>query len=66
MSTELRIVEGVESTWHYHLKREFERAALCGNSRVMNTLLPLAFWNDKRPSHIPQSFCKRCDEVRNP
>ncbi len=57
---ELQIVEGVESTWHYHLRREGEEAALCGNTRVMPTQIPLSCWGQKA-DHIPESYCKECD-----
>jgi len=60
----LKIVEGVESVWHYHLSETGKSAqpALCGNKRVMNTLIPLDNWG-KKSGHIPDSFCKECDAI---
>ncbi len=57
---ELQIVEGVEGTWHYHLRRDGAEAALCGNTRVMPTQIPLSYWGQKA-DHIPESYCKECD-----
>ena len=63
-STELKIVEGVESTWHYHLSETGLPAqpALCGNKRVMQTQIPLKIWGIKA-KHIPDSFCKECNDI---
>lgn len=61
---DLKIVEGVESVWHYHLSESGEtaRPALCGNVRVMTTKIPLATWGSKK-GHIPSSYCKTCDHM---
>jgi hypothetical protein len=47
----LRIVEGVESVWHYHLSRTGlnGQPALCGNKKVMRTEVPLKCWNELNP-----------------
>jgi len=60
----LKIVEGVESVWHYHLSETGKTAqpALCGNTRVMQTEIPLSNWG-KKSSHIPDSFCKECNAI---
>jgi len=59
------IVEGVASVWHYHLSETGKNGlpALCGNKNVMHTAIPLKNWGDKRPSHIPSSYCKECGEI---
>jgi len=60
----LKIVEGVESTWHYHLSETGENAkpALCGNKNVMMTKIPFSNWG-KKSTHIPESFCKECNAI---
>ena len=60
----LKIVEGVEGIWHYHLSETGKNGqpSLCGNKDVMFTQLPLRCW--KMPGgHIPMSYCKKCDEI---
>lgn len=59
----LKIVEGVESVWHYHLSKTGEsgKEALCGNKRVMATKIPLSTWNSK-PNHIPSYYQKITEE----
>jgi len=61
----MRVVEGVESTWHYHLRDDEQspngnRAALCG-ARVMQTQIPLDYWG-KTPKdyHLPEKWCGEC------
>ena len=64
MTADLQIVEGVESTWHYHLRRRDELLTLCGlaRARYMITLIPLRCWGMKS-EHIPESYCKKCTEL---
>ncbi|MEK6832566.1 MAG: hypothetical protein AABY32_00835 [Nanoarchaeota archaeon] len=38
------IVEGIEGYWHYHLSKEKEYLALCGNNHVMDTHMTLGQW----------------------
>jgi hypothetical protein len=59
----MRIVEEVIGYWHYHLSSD-DKSALCGNTDVMNTLIPVSYWN-KTPKdyHIPEKWCKKCDEI---
>lgn len=61
---EVQIVEGIESTWHYHLRRTGEKAAICGNTRVMPTGISFAYWG-KKAEHIPESYCAECDAIMN-
>lgn len=72
--TVFTITEDVESTWHYHLSL-WVRAngakvgqpnvvALCG-ARVMPISIPLKAWDTTPPNwHIPESWCKKCDQLR--
>jgi hypothetical protein len=60
----LKLVEGISGVWRYHLSESSGTGpALCGNTQVMATMIPLSNWMDKRPSHIPSSYCKACDGV---
>lgn len=61
---DLKIVEGVESVWHYHLSETGEnyKPALCGRIEVMKTLIPIGTWGMKG-DHIPSSYCKKCNEI---
>jgi hypothetical protein len=36
--------------------------ALCGNTCVMHTEIPLAYWGTAG-SHIPETFCKECGAI---
>ena len=61
----MRIVEGVESVWYYHLSETGEngKSALCGNKDVMTTSIPLSTWG--HVSHINEGYCKKCEEIYN-
>jgi len=62
----LKIVEGIVGVWRYHLSETGEpcKPALCGNTRVMQTKIPLANWNNTpKDWHVPESFCKECNEI---
>ena len=61
----MHIVEGAASVWHYHLSESGlnGKPALCGNKNVMHTDIPLKCWGDKKPSHIPSSYCKECGRI---
>lgn len=61
---DLKIVEGVESVWHYHLSNTGLSGypALCGNKNVMNTSIPFSSWGKK--GHIPQTYCQKCNELK--
>ena len=58
MVMSVEIVEGVEGTWHYHLRQAPARAAVCGNDRVMPTQIPLVRWGFK--SHLNERWCEAC------
>lgn len=53
------IVEGVESTYHYHLSLTGigGQPSLCGNSRVMPT--GLTSWC--RRTHLNERYCNKCE-----
>lgn len=60
----LEVTEGIAGMWHYHLRPRGELRALCG-AAVMRTSVPLDRWNKKIPNyHIPESFCQKCNELR--
>lgn len=60
------IVEGVESTWSYHLAppkgdtRAIDWRALCGRDRLMQTSIPLTAWGH-RVGHLPEKYCAKCE-----
>lgn len=58
----LKVVEGVEGYWHYHLSETgiSGRPALCGNKRVMHTEIPLSTWGTK--SHLNEKYCSECEK----
>ena len=53
----MKIVEGISGTWFYHLSED-GRTALCGDTRVMPTEIPLATWGLK--THLNERYCKQC------
>ena len=56
------IVEGIESTWHYHLADEDSYISYCGR-KVMLTSIPLSNWNSTPENyHIPEKWCAKCWE----
>jgi len=61
---DLKIVEGVESVWHYHLSETGEtyKSALCGRVQVMHTEIPLSTWG-KKGGNVPSSYCTKCDGI---
>jgi hypothetical protein len=58
----LKIVEGVESVWYYHLSETGANygKALCGRREVMHTEIPLSTWG-KKGGNVPSSYCPACD-----
>lgn len=60
----LKIVEGVESVWFYHLSESGRsgEASLCGNRRVMHTDIPVSTWGVVS-SHIHERYCSECGEI---
>ncbi len=62
---QLRVVESIHGTWHYHLTREATPAngakALCG-ATTMHCGVPISSWGTKS-AHIPESYCKQCGEL---
>jgi hypothetical protein len=61
-SNPLKIVEGVESIWHYHLSESGlnGKPTLCGITSVMQTNIPLSSWGIR--SHLPKKYCAKCFE----
>ena len=60
----LHLVESVHGTWAYHLSVTGDNGqpTLCGNTRVMRTLIPFSSWNSE-PGHIPMKYCSKCSEL---
>lgn len=58
----LKIVEGVESVWFYHLSDTGKNGqpALCGNKRVMSTHMPLSAWGTR--GHLNEKYCPECEQ----
>lgn len=56
-TAQLKIVEGISGTWFYHLAID-ERIALCGETRVMSTHVPVKIWGLK--THLNERYCSRC------
>lgn len=63
MKEQLKIVEGVESVWFYHLSETGDngKPALCGNDRMMCTGFPLDTWGMK--THIGEKYCPECERL---
>jgi hypothetical protein len=58
----LRLVEGVESVWNYHLAFGPATKALCDPRRTMMSCpAPLSTWGYR--SHIPSSYCRECERL---
>jgi hypothetical protein len=60
----LSVAEGVASVWHYHLSLDGGRTAICGETRIMPTKIPVATWGH-RDTHIPVSYCQKCAVLHN-
>ena len=59
----VKICEGVESTWNYHLchKHSSGLKALC-RAQTIPTHLPVSTWGHKS-EHIPESYCAECERL---
>ena len=62
MNENLKIVEGIEGYYFYHLSESGKnmQPALCGKKTVMITHLRLSSWGKK--SHLNERYCKECEE----
>jgi hypothetical protein len=57
----MKIVEGVESTWHYHLAPDDKPFMSLCRRRTMHTGLKLEQWDRTPPGyHIPEKWCAEC------
>jgi hypothetical protein len=63
---DLKIVEGVESVWFYHLSVSGKNydPALCGRREVMRTQLPISSWGYK-DGNVPSKYCSKCNDQYN-
>jgi hypothetical protein len=59
----LFIVEHVSGVWYYHLSETGKsgQPALCGNTQVMSTEIPISSWGSK--GHLNEKYCKECENV---
>lgn len=55
------VVEGTESTWHYHLRIGDRGPALCGKQLVMHTHLRTSDWG--KVGHLHEHYCKDCELI---
>ena len=61
---ELRVVEGVEGMFRYHLAPQDEMKAVCDpNTRVMHTSIPLHTWGFR--GHLNEKYCAQCEAEAN-
>ncbi len=60
----MKITEGIESTWHYHLSHDDNtEKSLCGRL-TMHTSIPLDRWGKTPPNyHIPEKWCAECQRL---
>lgn len=57
----LRVVEGIEGTWHYHMSvKKNGTESLCGR-RTMHCYLPLHAWGTK--THLNERYCEECRKL---
>lgn len=58
------IVEGVASTWFYHLREKdsfpVNQPALCG-AHVFSTHNPIDSWGVK--THLNERYCQECESI---
>lgn len=57
----LTIVEGIAGTDFYHLRIAGQSAALCGESNVMPTSVPIGAWG--LVTHLHERYCKECENM---
>ena len=59
--SKFKVVEGIESTWHYHLRRVDQRVSesLCG-AQVFSTEIPVSAWGVV--THLRERYCSKCAE----
>lgn len=59
----LRLVEGLEGRWNYHLAVGEQNKALCSDERkVMFSPAPLSSWG-YHSSHLPSHYCQECERL---
>ena len=57
---ELRVVEGVEGMFRYHLATQDQMKAVCDpERRVMHTSIPLSTWGFR--GHLKEKYCAQCE-----
>lgn len=57
MESSVKVVEGIEGRWHYHLRKDGGLSSLCGKS-VMPTRIPLEAWGVV--THLNEHYCAQC------
>ena len=63
MKQDLKIVEGSASVYFYHASESglSAKPALCGETKVMHTYIPITAWGCK--THINEQWCPICDKL---
>ena len=59
----MHIVEGAAGVWYYHLSESGKSGspALCGNTQVMSTDIPISYWGIR--GHLNEGYCKDCEKI---
>ena len=64
LSANVKMCEGVEGMWNYHLCPEDDEngtKSLCGR-QTMYSGSPISSWGFK-PGHMPSSYCMECEKI---
>jgi hypothetical protein len=57
------VTEGIHGYWFYHIsEKDNSIKSLCGKD-TMPTSIPLENYGIKGDGHIPEKFCKECEEI---
>lgn len=59
---EVRVVEGIHGTWHYHLATPGQYVSLCG-TKVMNTSIPMSGWGRSGNPELREHWCRKCESM---
>lgn len=58
---DLTLLEGIHGTFHYHYPDRTGKHALCGETLVMPTLIPVSAWGVR--THLHERYCKKCEDI---
>ena len=61
----MKVVEGLAGYYFYHISKTglTGKPALCGDSKVMCTFVPMDSWGVQ--THLNERYCKKCEAIRN-